>query len=29
MQRFNRYNSELNLLAWAAAFVVAVLAIPR
>jgi hypothetical protein len=29
MQRLNRYNSELNLVAWAALLVVALLATPR
>jgi hypothetical protein len=29
MKRLNRYNSELNLFAWAAVLVVAVLAFPR
>jgi hypothetical protein len=29
MHRFNRYNSELNLLAWAAVLVIVVLATPH
>jgi hypothetical protein len=29
MNRLNRYNSELNLVAWAALLLVALLAVPR
>jgi hypothetical protein len=29
MKRLNRYNSELNLVAWAAMLLVALLAVPR
>jgi hypothetical protein len=29
MRRLNRYNSELNLLAWAAGLVIAILVFPH
>lgn len=29
MDHFNRYNSELNIVAWATLLLVAVIAIPR